>query len=599
MSKWTRKRQNKNIHKERSRNVKTSTLATLALVFTFTSAKLSCGTSQHVVGFIGPSSKRTEHVLFQKYPSSWTRRRIPTDDDTKVDMEPRNMEKLSSSIHIRHYPLANGHSKDGVNGRSRSSTETPTFQKDKKNQNSHLRIKAIQPYTSHKETKMIDTQAINHIMQENRTKKNRGYIPPRKDAAPILNQDATTTNRHNNSSTTNISPTLSIRNMWKRRHARSIEEGIRREQSTTIKLTNLLLQQNTNGNTASDSSISSSKDNNKKKNNKRNYAARTIAGLISALAEEATGLEVHVDTRNDTPLWRKQIDGVKIQFSRLGFKPLRMGALDEALSEVSGELTPNLKEVLADRLESKAGLRQDGLDRISLSKTADEVFDQIDTDKSGALDSEELARALSIASGLPVLDNDQAVKDQEPSSALSHLTTQLVKLYDTNGDGVIDREEYRRLVEDMTEIRNAQRLKNIEKWDRKVGGIRILRWTRVIQNTLRGLWSSKTSDDIGQDAKHADSDDSSTTTSSLSLTQSPPTSIDFEHAENISDASIMNTVYNGEGSIYFSGLKLDLRQLLFGVFPLIKRVRNVCIMILLHLKVVCFVIHFDLFVFFL
>ena len=239
------------------------------------------------------------------------------------------------------------------------------------------------------------------------------------------------------------------------------------------------------------------------------------------------------------------------------------------------------------------------MDRISLSKTADEVFDQIDTDKSGALDSEELARALSIASGLPVLDNDQAVKDQEPSSALSHLTTQLVKLYDTNGDGVIDREEYRRLVEDMTEIRNAQRFKNIEKWYRKVGWIRILRWTRVIQNTLRGLWSSKTSDDIGQDAKHADSDDSSTTTSSLSLTQSPPTSIDFEHAENISDASIMNTVYNGEGSIYFSGLKLDLRQLLFGVFPLIKRVRNVCIMILLHLKVVCFVIHFDLFVFFL
>jgi Ca2+-binding EF-hand superfamily protein len=491
-----------------------------------------------------------EHVLYVQKNTPLTL--VQNDQDAKTKTGQTNQEKLSSSIHIRHYPIANGHSKGRINGwRSDSSNATSS---SKVQNTSNLRIKAIQPNDSTKELKKIDTIAINHIMHENRIKKNGFVGSKRTRGSPIF-----------------------IRNIWKRRHARSIQEGIRREhiesnhkelgeeQSTTMKLTNLLLQQNTGSNNTNASTMTSSK-----KKYKRNYVARTIAGLISALAEEATGLEVHVDTRNDTPLWRKQIDCVKIQFSRLGFKPLRMGALDEALNEMSGELSPSLKEIVVDRLESKAGQSQYGLDRISLSKTADEVFEQIDTDNSGSLDSEELVRALSIASGLPAVDSHQTDKDQS-SSALSHLTTQLVDLYDMNGDGVIDREEYRRLVEDMTEIRNAQRMKKLEKIDRKEGGIRILRWTRIIQNALSGLWIGKTTRQSVQDMEKIDTIDSSPLDIQMN-NRDVSQSIDFEHAENISDASIMNTVYNGEGSIYFSGLKLDLRQLLFGVFPLIKRI---------------------------
>lgn len=547
-SKWTRTPR----YIKNKKRVKASILASVVLILSFTNEPIICSASKHVMGFIGPTPKGMDHALYVQKNTPLTL--VPNDQDAKTKMGQTNQEKFSSSIHIQHYPLANGHSKGRINGQRSDSSSAMSSSKTQNTSN--LRIKAIQPNDSNKELKKIDTITINHIMKENRIKKN-GFVE----------------------SKSTRSSSISIRNIWKRRHARSIQEGIRREriesdhkeleeeQSTTMKLTNLLLQQNTDAYNTNASTITSSK-----KKYKRNYVARTIAGLISALAEEATGLEVHVDTRNDTPLWRKQIDCVKIQFSRLGFKPLRMGALDEALNEMSGELSPSLKEIVADRLESKAGQSQYGLDRISLSKTADEVFEQIDTDNSGALDSEELVRALSIASGLPAVDSHQTDNDQS-SSALSHLTTQLVNLYDINGDGVIDREEYRKLVEDMTEIRNAQRMKKLEKMDRKEGGIRILRWTRVIQNALSGLWIGKTTRQSVQDIENIDTLDSSSLDIQMN-NRNVSQSIDFEHAENISDASIMNTVYNGEGSIYFSGLKLDLRQLLFGVFPLIKRVRK-------------------------
>ena len=137
-----------------------------------------------------------------------------------------------------------------------------------------------------------------------------------------------------------------------------------------------------------------------------------------------------------------------------------MGGLEEVLSEVEREFKPFEKEILADKLVDTAGRFTRGSSR--MFKTADEVFDQIDVDHSGSLDSEELARALSIASGLPTIIGGQIVNDRS-SVALSRLTSHLVELYDTNGDVVIDRDEYRKLVEDMTEIRNAQRIKKKEE----------------------------------------------------------------------------------------------------------------------------------------
>jgi hypothetical protein len=60
--------------------------------------------------------------------------------------------------------------------------------------------------------------------------------------------------------------------MWQRRNARSAEEGIRRE--NTIQLSSLL---------AKARSIET---------RGRQYAARTISGLINALAEEVNDLDV-------------------------------------------------------------------------------------------------------------------------------------------------------------------------------------------------------------------------------------------------------------------------------------------------------------------
>ncbi len=56
-----------------------------------------------------------------------------------------------------------------------------------------------------------------------------------------------------------------------------------------------------------------------------------MAGLIAALAEEALDLKVEVHAHR-SPLWRKTVESIKISFSKLGFKPLRIRGV-EALSQ--------------------------------------------------------------------------------------------------------------------------------------------------------------------------------------------------------------------------------------------------------------------------
>lgn len=364
---------------------------------------------------------------------------------------------------------------------------------------------------------------------------------------------------------------LTIRNIWKRRHARSIEEGIRREQlSSTKELSNLLGEQSTakilqlNGEDANGGSV-------KRKN--KSYAARTIAGLISALAEEATGLEVEVDARNDTPLWDKKVDAVKIQFQRLGFKQMRFGGLDKVLMDVGDDLSPEDKEVMADRLNHQdSGARPFFQNKGEVDKvpnSVDDVFDKIDIDNSGALDEEELARALSIASGVPDLSNDGS---ERSLAALSKLASRLVGLYDTNGDGVVDREEYRKLVEDMTAVRDVQRTKQKERQDRleRNGGFQPLRWVRNINNSLKRVTESEATKPLKGLIR---SSDENSMDKNMSKSTGGAKNIDFRGAQDLSDdQTIFNTLSKGEGSIVFSGLKLDLRRLLFGAVPLVKRV---------------------------
>jgi len=369
---------------------------------------------------------------------------------------------------------------------------------------------------------------------------------------------------------------LTIRNLWKRRYARTIEEGIRRERietTTTEQLLSSVLDETTQ---SGDGAV----DRKGPKKKKKRFAAKTIAGLISALAEEATGLEVEVDARNDTPFWGKQIDAVKINFSRLGVKALRMGGLDEALKNIGEDLLPHEKETMADSLQEQA--KQVYKETVlgegpAANNSIDEVFDRIDVDNSGALDEEELARALGIASGLPT-----DIDSEKSTIALSKLASRLVTIYDSNGDGVVDRAEYRKLVEDMAAVRAAQRTKEKEREEKrqqnleKKGGMHPLKWAKIAASTLP-RWASKTNNSEEREETSAtliEKESNREKERSFDSTSSEERNVvDFEGARDISDdPSFINTIPKGEGSIEFSDLKLDLRRLLFGAVPLLKRI---------------------------
>jgi Ca2+-binding EF-hand superfamily protein len=363
---------------------------------------------------------------------------------------------------------------------------------------------------------------------------------------------------------------ITIRNLWKRRHAHSIDEGIRRERALEFETTGQQLSEILDGST----------EEGKPKKKPRRYAARTIAGLISALTEEATGLEVAVDARNDTPLWKKQVDSLEINFSRLGVRALRMGGLDEALMDMSEDLSPDEKESMADSLQEEAKHAYDNFDLVgapAANSTIDEIFDRIDTDNSGTLDEEELTRALGMASGL----SSPSIKAQS-SSALSKLVSRLINLYDTNGDGVVDREEYRKLVEDMAEVRKTQKQKQKERQEKKQeererpGTFHPLKLLQTANRTFQRL-SKKNKEESDTRVSNTGYDRLSSQRHSQAsepmTTAAEGNGVNFEGAQDISDdPSFMNTISKGEGSILFSDLKLDLRRLLFGAVPIVKRV---------------------------
>lgn len=417
------------------------------------------------------------------------------------------------------------------------------------------------------------TRAINEIWKVNRD------IP---QGANLLNSHSSPGHDRTESrihwDDVNLPKKMTIRNLWKRRHARSIEEGIRREKTdqateTTEQQLSHVLDETTNVHLIDDGG----KDGKGGRRKGKRYAARTIAGLISALAEEATGLEVEVDARNDTPFWGKHIDTVKINFSRLGVKALRMGGLDEALMDIGENLSPYDKETIAESLEEEAKkvyMKDDVATKYQISNSVDEIFDRIDVDNSGALDEEELARALSIASGL---SSDQLDIGEQPSAAISRLASRLISIYDTNGDGVVDREEYKKLVEDMTSVRDNQRIKQKEReeklqerLDRK-WGIHPLKWVRTAMHTFR-KWSTKDNqqalfDESKSIAPYGGTNPSTKTDEAISP------QIEFDQASDISDdPSVISTISKSEGSIILSDLKLDLRRLLFGAVPIVKHV---------------------------
>ena len=307
-------------------------------------------------------------------------------------------------------------------------------------------------------------------------------------------------------STLSTSQPITLRSIWRHRHARSAEEGIRREFATKELQQGKDLEQDTsnvaliattnprnidvngdipsgvkpsNRRTARQLSSIFAKANASIERTSRRVAARTLTGLITAMAEEVQDLNVEVDARDETPYRNKHITAVRIQFSRLGFKPLRLGGYNsptdrwqqrEAVTNhhfsLMNQFQFNKKSFSKSNRNKRLGFfANDGNDEIFLDRIdADEVFDRIDVDKSGFLDRKELIQALGLAA---IVSNDKTLvlEDMESDSHVSileELASDLFELYDVNGDGVVDRREYKMMVADMAALRNREQKRRWE-----------------------------------------------------------------------------------------------------------------------------------------
>ncbi|EED89538.1 predicted protein [Thalassiosira pseudonana CCMP1335] len=275
-------------------------------------------------------------------------------------------------------------------------------------------------------------------------------------------------------------------------------------------------------------------------NNRSKFGERTITGLITALTEEAENLQVEVDSDPNSPMWNKTIHSIKIYFTRLGCQQLRMGGLNEVFSELESNLAPSEKFSLASSLFN-----------FNKPTSASEAFDRIDVDKSGALDEEELAQALKMAAILG--GNKFGVRSKE---MLSEMASRLVRLYDTNGDGVVDREEYQVMVKDMATLRDA-RLREELNPPPSSSGSGVAGDTRE-EKSKKGPFSFLRGKDDNNSLERSDS---------VLADQMGKDVIDVTE-----DEAFWGSVNQGEGSIVFEDLRLDLRRLLFGAIPLAKRV---------------------------
>lgn len=369
--------------------------------------------------------------------------------------------------------------------------------------------------------------------------------------------------------TNNASKTESsiLRDMWRSRHARTAEEGIRNEKTSQLSSVLAKAEGEMNG-------------------SGREYAARTITGLINALAEEVLDLKVEVKTQPDSPFWRKQIDAIKIDFSRLAFKPLKLGG-----SVATVDPTPTV--VSNAENGSNSSLSSNLFSDLSC---IDQVFDQIDADKSGALDSDEIAQALNLATLVSAKDQVKHV------DVIKNLASDLVKLYDFNGDGVVDRYEYRSMVEDMAALRQSREIvteeENMVPTEVKEGFVSAAK--RITGDFIgRLVWrlgiAGKKDAPVDEDnimLKETVRDSENSTETNLEIDRdreitNQHTSFNKEQKSmlmnendplldekivNLTDSPDLDKIAQGVGSITLSDLKLDLRRLIFGAIPLLKHI---------------------------
>ena len=282
-----------------------------------------------------------------------------------------------------------------------------------------------------------------------------------------------------------------------------------------------------------------------------NFAARLISGLVMALAEEVEGLDVKVDADADTPLWNKTVHSIKIYFSRLGFRQLRMGGY------VSSEFDPSSIMALENNALESSLLKSGSGGKSRRPTTASEAFDTIDVDKSGALDENELAQALKMAALIG--GNKFVMRSKE---TLSELASRLVRLYDADGNGVVDRDEYQALVQDMASLRQARIQEELEEQTKD--NMVPLRRDRGVEKKI-GVWISSLFS--GNDDEILSPSNNNHQSKNTSVGNVDASIIDVTSSEEF-----WGSMDYGEGSIVLEGLKLDLRRLFFGIIPGVKRV---------------------------
>jgi hypothetical protein len=138
-----------------------------------------------------------------------------------------------------------------------------------------------------------------------------------------------------------------------------------------------------------------------------------------------------------------------------------------------------------------------------------------------------------------------------------------VELYDFNGDGVVDREEYQSLVADMAKLRQEEadrREKQLQSEENPPGPFsRVAKW----------IWRKEDDLAFEEESGIHDAQNSQLDVPDIS-TKEFDSSNDLV---NIDHDAAVDSVTKGGGSIVLQDLKLDLRQLIFGFVPVLKRVR--------------------------
>jgi Ca2+-binding EF-hand superfamily protein len=397
----------------------------------------------------------------------------------------------------------------------------------------------------------------------------------------------------------NNTPLVTLRSLWRRRDARSAEEGIRRERTssisipTTTKLSDVLDK----------ARGSMMKIQNRRVMASRKFAARTISGIISALAENVDGLEVQVTANPNTPFWKKHVDVIAIQFSKLGFKPLQisggifepsqvahhyqarslLGIYDDFLSKriknkkngsttLNSTTLSNSKNVLLqqspyDDDDETTGaavtFHMKSLDEEEqelISPTADEAFDRIDVDNSGSLDRDELVQALNLAATASFEDvNDDS------KAIIEDLATDLVALYDINGDGVVDRKEYKSMVADMAELRRKQI--EMESQDE----------LKQQQKKLNDQFQSGTdanSNPVVGTVTNAWNFVSSSVKNVIGVNNSADEIVDQikNRVQVVNSIDVNDPLTKTLGSLTITDIKMDMRRLFFGAVPVLKHI---------------------------